>query len=248
MSTYRIKKRARSPPREEAPTSEPPGEDAQPVALAAEASAHADQATSGSLTSPALPPLPAPPPYPPACPGDPPVPDGTAHGIPRFGAGGARAGLPPPACRGDPPVPDSSAHVVPPFGASGVRGGGRIPDGWRECSKGGAAIHGLAAVKTPLSEAFDCKLPPEERWTPADCLSACGGSRVGMLIDLTNTRRYYDPARLPSGVRYLKVATEGHALPSDESIQRVRREARGPEHRPRPTPPSPSLASGAHGP
>jgi hypothetical protein len=106
--------------------------------------------------------------------------------------------------------------------AANPRPGGRIPDGWRECSKGGAAINGLAPVKTPLSEDFDTKLHPEERWTPADCLSACGGSRVGLFVDLTNTKRYYDPARLPSGVRYIKLSTEGHSLPSEESIQRVR--------------------------
>jgi hypothetical protein len=103
----------------------------------------------------------------------------------------------------------------------------------------------LVAVKTPLSEAFDGKLLPEERWTPADCLAGCGGSRVSLLIDLTNTSRYYDPARLPSGIRYLKLKTEGHALPSDESIQRVRWEARHTERQPGLRP---FLTSLVHGP
>ena len=42
--------------------------------------------------------------------------------------------------------------------------GGPIPDGWIQCEKGGEAIHGIAAIKTPLSASFTAKLPEESRW------------------------------------------------------------------------------------
>ena len=123
---------------------------------------------------------------------------------------------PPPPPGYAPPPPTAGRFYQP------SRGGGRIPEGWRESSKGGVSINGLAPVKTPLSEVFDGKLPPDERWTPADCLAACGGAKVGLLIDLTNTSRYYDASRLPREVRYLKLSTEGHMLPSEKNIERVR--------------------------
>lgn len=57
-----------------------------------------------------------------------------------------------------------------------------------------------------------------------DCIQACGGRRVGLVIDLTNTQRYYSPQELPQGVRHLKLSVEGHALPSSKQLDHIARD------------------------
>ncbi|KAL1520285.1 hypothetical protein AB1Y20_023751 [Prymnesium parvum] len=94
---------------------------------------------------------------------------------------------------------------------------GRLPAGWAESSPGGAALCGLCPVKTPLSEDF--ALPERiERWTPADCVRACGGEKVRLLIDLTASSRYYSPDQLPPAVVYHKMPVAGHGVPSEEQV------------------------------
>ena len=99
--------------------------------------------------------------------------------------------------------------------------GASIPEGWRESSSGGASIHGMCPVKTPLSSEYDAQLLPEQRWTPALCITACGGANVRLVIDLTATDRYYSPAELGQGVRHLKVKTPGRDVPTEEQMEEI---------------------------
>jgi mRNA-capping enzyme len=94
-----------------------------------------------------------------------------------------------------------------------------IPDGWVHCSNGGEAICGIVPVKTPLSAEFT-EDRPELQWTPSDCVRACGGERVGLVVDLTAATRYYSQDELPPGVQYLKLAIGGHTLPPPPLVER----------------------------
>ena len=83
-------------------------------------------------------------------------------------------------------------------------------------------MRGLCPVKTPLSSAYDARLTAEQRWTPAQCIAACGKRKVVLVVDLTNTERYYDKHELAAlGVRHLKVATHGRGLPSDQQMRDI---------------------------
>ena len=94
----------------------------------------------------------------------------------------------------------------------------RLPEGWAESEKGGgsASVLGLCPVKTPLSSSFDAG------WTPADCIVACGKRAVKVVIDLTNTDRYYDKREVEAlGIRHVKCKTEGRGVPSDDQMRMI---------------------------
>jgi hypothetical protein len=94
-----------------------------------------------------------------------------------------------------------------------------IPAGWLECSKGGDSVCGMCAIKTPLSPHYTADLSPETRWTPMDAVMACGGRRVKLVIDLTSTSRYYKAEELPTGVTHVKLAVQGHSVPTDAAVK-----------------------------
>lgn len=130
------------------------------------------------------------------------------------------------ASRDAPPALGACSPAVGGGGGTGSsapprRAGGKIPEGWRESPKGGAALHGLCAIKTPLKAELCASLPAADWWTVSDALQACGGSAVGLWIDLTNTRRYYEPRELPQSVRYLKFQTAGHGLIEEQAMRQI---------------------------
>ena len=95
---------------------------------------------------------------------------------------------PPPHALPPPPPPEPGRQP-----SRARQGNCSLPFGWLEAPRGGGpgcSLHGLVPVKCPLSERFG--LGPAERWTPSDAVEACGGAAlVGLVIDLTNTSRYY---------------------------------------------------------
>ena len=97
---------------------------------------------------------------------------------------------PPPPHALPPPPPPPEPGRQP---SRARQGNCSLPFGWLEAPRGGGpgcSLHGLVPVKCPLSERFG--LGPAERWTPSDAVEACGGAAlVGLVIDLTNTSRYY---------------------------------------------------------
>lgn len=103
---------------------------------------------------------------------------------------------PPPHALPPPPPPEPGRQP-----SRARQGNCSLPFGWLEAPRGGGpgcSLHGLVPVKCPLSERFG--LGPAERWTPSDAVEACGGAAlVGLVIDLTNTSRYY---RLGLGLGY----------------------------------------------
>ena len=146
------------------------------------------------------------------------------HPLPGAGPGLPAAPAAPPA----PPPPPAPAGQPPslatqPLPSRPRQGNCSLPFGWLEAPRGGGpdcSLHGLVPVKCPLSDRFD--LGPAERWTPNDAVEACGGpGLVGLVIDLTNTSRYYSPAELPRGVLHLKLPIAGHGVPGEALVRRA---------------------------
>ncbi|XP_065071920.1 uncharacterized protein LOC135696453 isoform X2 [Rhopilema esculentum] len=94
----------------------------------------------------------------------------------------------------------------------------RIPDRWLEYSRIGERIAGSPFIcfKTPLSEKYSNKyshvygLKEDEEFTPAQLcrILTAEGYRLGMVIDLTNTYRYYDGVQeleKKHGIKYVKL-------------------------------------------
>ena len=140
-------------------------------------------------------------------------------------AGESAAGAPAAADEGPPAAADTRAEGTltaedMPRAKRTKSGPGKIPTGWLESTTGGSAIHGICPVKTPLTEAYN--LPANAaRWTPADCIEACGGDRVRLLIDLTASQRYYSPNELPASVEFHKVQVAGHGVPNEHQVASI---------------------------
>ncbi|XP_013412847.1 RNA/RNP complex-1-interacting phosphatase-like isoform X2 [Lingula anatina] len=99
-----------------------------------------------------------------------------------------------------------------------------VPDRWEVYEPFCDPIKGtkFIAFKVPLKESICRKLDDRSQWfTPSmlvEKLSA-KGKKLGAIIDLTNTQRYYDPQEIKScGIEYNKLNTVGHVVPSKDVI------------------------------
>lgn len=96
-----------------------------------------------------------------------------------------------------------------------------IPQGWLDCPRFGQEI-GLFIIpsKVPLSESYNNEVPCEKRYTFKQWLTN-GRKKLGLVIDLTNTTRYYHPNTelRPEGIHYVKIRCSGRdAVPDDLSV------------------------------
>uniref|UniRef100_A0A8C3WMV1 RNA/RNP complex-1-interacting phosphatase n=1 Tax=Catagonus wagneri TaxID=51154 RepID=A0A8C3WMV1_9CETA len=102
------------------------------------------------------------------------------------------------------------------------KGGNHIPERWKDYLPVGQRMPGtrFIAFKVPLKKSFEKKLTPEERFSPLDLFNKIQeqNEKLGLIIDLTYTRRYYKPEDLPETIRYLKIYTVGHQVPDDNTI------------------------------
>lgn len=95
---------------------------------------------------------------------------------------------------------------------------GKVPDRWEEYIpfKAPIAKTRFIAFKVPLEQGICQRLPQKDWFTPAKLISSIKehGWKLGLVIDLTNTKRYYKPAEIEShGVGYIKLNTEGRVIP-----------------------------------
>lgn len=127
-----------------------------------------------------------------------------------------------------PPPPSDSVPFTPPLviphPPPPSADTSNIPEGWIDCANGNvsASIHGLIAIKTPLTAEHTAHLPAAARWTPLDAVMACGARRVRLLVDLTaSSSHHYAPAELPVGIRHLKLPCESTQLPSEAAVQQA---------------------------
>ncbi|ETV91237.1 hypothetical protein H310_14100 [Aphanomyces invadans] len=106
------------------------------------------------------------------------------------------------------------------------------PDHWDDVDKLGDAIPmgtsagtlaKLVAARVPLDAKYTT--PVGEQWTPSHLLEECQARKlaVNMVIDLTNTFKYYDGIAefQAKGVEYVKIKVEGFAdVPKEDIVQR----------------------------
>jgi atypical dual specificity phosphatase len=98
---------------------------------------------------------------------------------------------------------------------------GRIPDRWEEYEPLGKLIVGTRFVsfKVPLKEDL-CRwsrLDISSWFTPQKLIKLIenDGHQLGLIIDLTNTDRYYNRTEITdAGIGYVKIYTEGHIVPT----------------------------------
>ncbi|XP_062832213.1 uncharacterized protein LOC103279843 isoform X2 [Anolis carolinensis] len=97
-----------------------------------------------------------------------------------------------------------------------------IPDGWRSVQPVGQPIPGtrFIAFKVPLKGAINQRLTPVQKFTPKDLIAAVKALNVelGLIIDLTYTRRYYEVKDMPKSLEYKKLFTVGLEVPDDATI------------------------------
>jgi len=100
--------------------------------------------------------------------------------------------------------------------------GMRYPDRWTKYGTIGAIIPGskFIAFKTPLSDEFFIG-KPETPFGLKDVVEtvAASGKKLGLVIDLTNTKRYYEAADWSNfGVEYKKIFCPGHTIHKNEDL------------------------------
>ncbi|XP_023225782.1 RNA/RNP complex-1-interacting phosphatase-like [Centruroides sculpturatus] len=96
-----------------------------------------------------------------------------------------------------------------------------IPDRWERYTPFGNVIGQtrFIAFKVPLKESLCRGLPATMRFTPSNLISSV--DKLGMVIDLTNTRRYYNSAEITDcGVAYLKIFCEGRVVPDRNVVEK----------------------------
>ena len=92
-----------------------------------------------------------------------------------------------------------------------------LPDRWVNCPRKGQLIEDkFLPFKTPLSTQYDESLEERTRFPPSLLLSISQNlpRPLGMVIDLTNSRRFYSPAEMNQiGLEHAKIPCEGHKHP-----------------------------------
>ena len=98
-----------------------------------------------------------------------------------------------------------------------------IPSGWLECPAVGEEICGfIVPSKVPLCESF--KVPPGKRYSLKQLIhqQRVLGRKIGLVVDLTNTTRYYPVSDLKNlGIKHVKIQCKGRdAVPDNVSVNK----------------------------
>ncbi|KAG2561410.1 mRNA-capping enzyme-like isoform X1 [Panicum virgatum] len=96
------------------------------------------------------------------------------------------------------------------------------PQGWLDCPAFGEPIEKIIPSKVPLDETFNESVPPGKRYSSKQLVNKQrkAGRDIGLVIDLTNTTRYYSPAEwTKQGTKHVKIPCKGRdAVPDNESV------------------------------
>ncbi|XVE61593.1 hypothetical protein DITRI_Ditri06bG0053000 [Diplodiscus trichospermus] len=95
----------------------------------------------------------------------------------------------------------------------------RIPPGWLDCPAFGQEIGCIIPSKVPLSESYNDCVPPGKRYSFKQVIRRLG-RKLGLVIDLTNTSRYYPITDLKKeGIKHVKIQCRGRdAVPDAASV------------------------------
>ncbi|GBG89499.1 hypothetical protein CBR_g49290 [Chara braunii] len=120
--------------------------------------------------------------------------------------------------------PPSAQSCAKPSTTTGAKRIGHMPEGWVECPCFGESLGKLVPCKVPLGEAFKDLIKPGGRFTPALMIQKqkALSRQIGLVIDLTNTRRYYmEKEWTAHNVKHLKIPCRGKGeAPDAESVNR----------------------------
>lgn len=100
------------------------------------------------------------------------------------------------------------------------KGPGPLPGDWLFCPKlpNSVIADYFLPFKTPLDSKFNQKVAEEDRFQPLMIFQHAKSmnKNIGLWIDLTNTRRYYNQSEVEKqNCRYVKITCLGHGKPPD---------------------------------
>ncbi|XP_040870005.1 mRNA-capping enzyme isoform X1 [Glycine max] len=97
-----------------------------------------------------------------------------------------------------------------------------VPDGWLDCPPHGQEIGCIIPSKVPLGDSFNDYIP-SQKYAPKQAIhqQRVLGRELGLVIDLTNTTRYYPVSDwTKEGIGHVKIRCTGRdAVPDDESVK-----------------------------
>ncbi|KAI3883050.1 hypothetical protein MKW92_009630 [Papaver armeniacum] len=98
----------------------------------------------------------------------------------------------------------------------------KLPPGWLDCPAAGDCIGYIIPSKVPLGETFNECIYPGKRYSLKQVIhqQKVLGRQVGLVIDLTNTTRYYQPSDWrKQGIMHVKIPCKGRdSVPDPESV------------------------------
>ncbi|KAJ7950192.1 mRNA-capping enzyme [Quillaja saponaria] len=98
----------------------------------------------------------------------------------------------------------------------------RLPPGWLDCPSFGQEICGMIPSKVPLGESYNDCIPPGKRYSFKQVIhqQRVLGRKLGLVIDLTNTSRYYPVSDLKKeGIKHVKIQCQGRdSVPDHMSV------------------------------
>nr|GEV53500.1 mRNA-capping enzyme-like isoform X2 [Tanacetum cinerariifolium] len=103
-----------------------------------------------------------------------------------------------------------------------------LPPGWLDCPPYGDAVNFIIPSKVPLGESFNDKIVIDKQYTPQQAIrhQRRFGRELGLVIDLTNTNRYYRESDWTrEGIKYVKIKCAGRdSVPDNESVEKFMEE------------------------
>ncbi|KAK9150977.1 hypothetical protein Syun_009286 [Stephania yunnanensis] len=98
----------------------------------------------------------------------------------------------------------------------------KLPPGWLDCPAFGQPIDCIIPSKVPLGEHFDGYITRGKRYSMRQVIhqQKVLGRELGLVIDLTNTTRYYSPSDWQKqSIKHVKIACKGRdSVPDNESV------------------------------
>ncbi|CDP06519.1 unnamed protein product [Coffea canephora] len=98
----------------------------------------------------------------------------------------------------------------------------KLPPGWLDCPAFGQEIGCIIPSKVPLGESFNDAIIPGKRYSFRQVLhqQRVLGRKLGLVIDLTNTYRYYPLQDLKKdGIKHVKISCKGRdSVPENEAV------------------------------
>ncbi|XP_059647150.1 uncharacterized protein LOC132293621 isoform X2 [Cornus florida] len=98
----------------------------------------------------------------------------------------------------------------------------KLPPGWLDCPAAGQEVNYIIPSKVPLGEFFNDYVYPGKRYSFRQVIhqQRVLGRKLGLVIDLTNTSRYYPASDWKKeGIKHVKIQCKGRdSVPDNEAV------------------------------